>query len=394
MPATDIGKRELRMAMIGGGPGALIGETHRRAARLDGRLRLVAGSFSSDPAKSREQGEKLFLDPARAYGSWKEMLRAESAMPADKRIDLVSIVTPNHLHLEQAAASLAAGFHVVLDKPMTLNLAEARRLHAAVEKSGRIFALTHTYTGYSMVKLARDLVKGGRLGKIRKIMAEYPQGWLYRRFEDDPSNKQASWRTDPARSGSGCLGDIGTHAANLTETVSGLRIVEVAAEISTLVGGRRNDDDLNLLVRWENGAKGVVLASQVATGEENDVSIRVYGDQASLEWRHGDSEHLRLRHPDRPMEIWSRGAAYVAAASPAAARNCRLAACHPEGMIEAFANIYANVAEAIVERGSGKPKSAIATDFPDHHDGLRGMLFVDAALASARAGGKWTRLDS
>ena len=394
MPITDIGKRELRMAMIGGGPGALIGATHRQATRVDGRIRLVAGAFSSDAAKSRQQGEKLLLDPSRVYGSWKEMLQVEAAMPADRRIDLVSIVTPNFLHLEQAEAALAAGFHVVLDKPMTLNVDEARRLYAAVEKSGKIFALTHTYTGYSTVKLARDLVRNGHLGKIRKIMAEYPQGWLYRKFEDDPSNKQASWRTDPARSGAGCLGDIGTHAANLTETVTGLRIVEVAAELSTIVEGRDIDDDVNIHVRWDNGARGVVMASQVATGDENDVSIRVYGDKASLEWRHGDSEHLRVRYPDRPMETWSRGAAYVAAVSPAAAKNCRMGACHPEGMIEAFANIYMNAVEAIIAVESGTPKSSLAMDFPDHNDGLRGMLFVEATIASAKAGGAWTKLEA
>lgn len=390
MSTTSIRKRKLRMAMIGGGPGALIGEVHRKAARLDGRIDLVAGAFSSDPAKSHAQGEELFLDSSRVYGSWRDMLAAEAAMPADKRVDLVSIVTPNHLHLEQARAALEAGFHVVLDKPMAVNAAEARALHRAVEKSGKVFALTHTYTGYPMVMLAADLARGGKLGAIRKIVAEYPQGWLYRRFEDDPANKQASWRTDPARSGAGCLGDIGTHAANLTETVTGLRILEVAADVSTFVPGRRNDDDFSVLARWEKGVKGAIAASQVAVGEENDVSIRVYGDEASLEWRHGDCEHLVLRYPDRPMEVWSRGASYVAAASPRAARNSRTPACHPEGMIEAFANIYMNAAAAMIEVDSGTPRERVVMDFPGADDGLRGMLFVEAALASSEAGGKWT----
>ena len=395
MSATDIGKRKLRMAMIGGGPGALIGQSHRQGAQLDGRAVLTAGAFSSDPEKSRQQGEALFLDPDRVYGSWKKMLEAEAAMPAEKKIDFVSIVTPNHLHREQSAAALDAGFHVVLDKPMTINLDEAKTLHAAAKKSGKVFALTHTYTGYPMVKLARDMVRSGRLGKIRKIMAEYPQGWLYRKFEDDPGNRQAGWRTDPARSGAGCLADIGTHASNLTETVSGLKIVEVAADVSTMVQGRLNDDDVNLLVRWENGVNGVVSASQVATGDGNDVRFRIYGDKAGIEWRHGDCEHLIVRYPDRPAEIWQRGAAYVAEVSPRAAAgiNNRLPAFHPEGMIEAFANIYANAMAAMVAVESGSALATLETDFPNEDDGLRGMLLVEAALASGKAGGAWTRLD-
>ncbi len=381
--------------MIGGGPGALIGRTHRQAAQLDSRAELVAGAFSSDRERSRQQGAELFLDPARVYGNWQEMLAAEKALPPERRIDLVSIVTPNHLHLEQSLAALEAGFHVVLDKPMTINLAEAKKLHAAVGKSGKILALTHTYTGYPMVKLARDLVKSGRLGRIRKIMAEYPQGWLYRRFEDDAGNRQAGWRTDPARSGAGCLADIGTHAANLTETVTGLKITEVAADVGTVVEGRRNDDDVNMLARWSNGARGVISASQVATGDGNDVRFRVYGDKAGVEWRHGDCERLVLRQPDKPVEIWERGASYVAASSPAAAApiNNRLAAFHPEGMIEAFANIYANAFAAMVALESGKPRAEIPMDFPDHEDGLRGMLVVEAALLSSKNGGRWTKLD-
>ena len=392
MSKDDIRNRKLRMAMIGGGPGAMIGQVHRQAARLDGRIELVAGAFSSDPEKSKKLGSELYLDPGRVYGDWKEMLKAEAAMPADRRLDLVSVVTPNYLHLEQSKAALEAGFHVVQDKPLTISAAEARELVDAVAKSGKVFALTHTYTGYPMVKLARDLVKSGRLGQIRKIVAEYPQGWLFRKLEDDPANKQASWRTDPAKSGAGCLGDIGTHAANLSETVSGLKILEIAADVSTLVEGRKNDDDASILARWEKGAKGIIRASQVETGEENNVSIRVYGDKASLEWRHVDCEHLIVRYPDRPMETWSRGQAYVAAASASAAKATRLPACHPEGMIEAFANIYMNAAEAIVAIETGTPADKAAFDFPTVEDGLRGMLFVEAALKSSGAGGVWTPL--
>lgn len=392
--STDIGKRPLRMAMIGGGPGALIGSAHRRAAALDGKISLVAGAFSSSPEKSREQGEALFLDPARVYGSWKDMLRTEAAMPMDKRIDLVSIVTPNHLHCEQSVAALQAGFHVVQDKPMTLDTAEARRLFRVVKDSGKIFALTHTYTGYPMIKLARDMIKNGMLGRITKVVAEYPQGWLYKRFEADPENKQASWRTDPSLSGTGCLGDIGTHASNLSETVTGLKILEVSASVSTIVDGRQNDDDVNIIACWENGVTGAILASQVATGDGNDVRIRVYGDKAGLEWRHSECELLRVRYPDRPMETWQRGAPYIAAISPAAASdiNNRLPCYHPEGMLEAFANIYANASRAIIELESGTALDKIVKDFPDEEDGLRGMLLVEAALASSRAGGKWTPL--
>ena len=392
MSTTGIAKRPLRMAMIGGGPGAFIGAVHRRAAALDGKIVLAAGAFSGNPEKSRRQGEELFLDPARVYASWREMIQAEAAMPADRKIDIVSIVTPNNLHYEQARASLEAGFHVMLEKPMTMDTAEAGGLVEAVRRSGRLLALAHTYTGYAMVKLARDLIQAGRLGTIRRIMAEYPQGSLYKRVEDDPANVRAAWRTDPARAGSGCLGDIATHAANLTETVTGLRIAEVAADISAMVEGRRNDDDVNILARWDGGAKGVIQASKVAIGEENDLKIRVYGELAGLEWRHGDCEHLLLRHPDRPMEVWSRGAPYIAAASPAAARYSRLPTGHPEGVIEAFATIYANFADAIVKLESGVPPGDIDMDFPSVEDGLRGMRFVEAALASAKAGGMWTTL--
>lgn len=392
MAKDDLGKRKLRMAMIGGGPGAFIGEVHRKAARLDGQIELVAGAFSSDPAKSKQQGGELFLDPSRVYGSWKDMLAAEAARPENDRVDIVSIVTPNHVHYQPAKTALELGFNVVMDKPMTLTSAEARELCATVRKTGRIFALTHTYTGYPIVKLARDLVKSGKLGKIRKIVAEYIQGWLYRAFEND-NNKQAEWRTDPARAGAGALGDIGTHAANLSETVTGLKIVEVAADVSTFVEGRRLDDDANILARWEGGAKGVINVSQVAVGEENEIAVYVYGDKASLEWQNRRCERLVVRYPDRPEEIWGRGWSYVAAESPAAAAGTRTPTNHPEGMIEAFANIYTNAAKAIRGLAAGVDPARADFDFPTVEDGLRGMLFIEAAKKSAAAGSAWTRIE-
>ena len=392
MANTDINKRKLRMAQIGGGPGAFIGAVHRKAAAMDGNIELVAGAFSSNPAKSKQTGEELFLDPSRVYGSWGEMIEAEAKMPADKRIDLVSVVTPNHLHFAASKAALEAGFHVVQDKPMTLNLQEARDLVEVVKKTGRVFALTHTYTGYPMVKLARDLVKAGKLGAIRKIVAEYVQGWLYRDFENSGDNKQAEWRTDPALSGAGCLGDIGTHAANLSETISGLKLVEVAADVTTFVPGRRIDDDVSMLAHWEKGAKGVIHASQISVGEENEIAIYIYGDEASLEWRNAEQEQLLIRYPDRPMEVLSKGWGYVAAASPSAARGTRAPTDHPEGLIEAFANIYMEAAAAIRAVESGKDIKTLAFDFPTVEDGLRGMQFVAAALKSSADGGKWTKL--
>lgn len=392
MPAQDIMQRKLRMAQIGGGPGAFIGAVHREAALMDGQIELVAGAFSSDPAKSRKQGELLYLDPARVHGSWKEMLESEAKKPAAERADLVSIVTPNHLHYEPARKALELGFHVVMDKPMTLNVDQARDLAAVVGKTRRIFALTHTYTGYPMVKLARDLVKKGKLGAIRKIVAEYSQGWLYKDFENSGTNKQAVWRTDPAQAGAGCLGDIGTHAANLAETVSGLKLLEVAADVSTFVPGRRIDDDANMLAHWEKGVKGVIHASQIALGEENEIAIYVYGDEASLEWRNIDNEHLLIRYADKPMEVLSKGWGYVAGISPSAARGARAPSNHPEGMIEAFANIYLNAAEAIRAVETGRDPATLDLDFPTVEQGVRGMLFIEACLKSSADGGKWTRL--
>ncbi len=381
----------LRMGMIGGGPGALIGQIHRKAARMDGRIDLVGGAFSGDPDKSRRQGEELGLDPKRVHGAWPDLIRAEAALPEGERMDFVAVVTPNHLHLEPALAALAAGFHVVLDKPMTVTAAEARRLRDAVAASGRLFALTHPFSSLAMVKLARDLIRAGRLGTIRKINAEFRQGWLHKRIED--TDKQAAWRTDPARSGAGCLGDIGTHIFNLAESLTGLRLLEVAAEVTTFVAGRGNDDDFSALTRWEGGAKGVIHAGQALSGAESDLFIQVYGDEAGLEWRYSDNPRLLVRRPGQPVEIWTRGTPAVAAASPDAARDSRSMGCHPEGSQEGFLNIYANFADAVLAARAGTPAAALAKTYPDVEDGYRGMLFVEAALASSRAGGEWTRLE-
>ncbi|MCY4633740.1 MAG: Gfo/Idh/MocA family oxidoreductase [Acidobacteria bacterium] len=384
--------RTLKMGMVGGGPGAFIGDVHRRAALLDGGVELVAGAFSSDRERSHEKGRELLLDPARVHGSLDEMIERELALPVGERVDFVSIVTPNHLHFPMASALLQAGIHVVCDKPMTFDVDEARRLKAQVEKSGRVFALTHNYTGYPMVKLARDLVRKGELGRVRKIVAEYPQGWLATPLERT-GMKQADWRTDPARSGAaGCMGDIGTHAENLVEYVAGLRITELAADLTTFVDGRRLDDDGNVLVRFEGGARGVLFASQVSVGEENGLALRVYGERRGLRWRQETPNTLQLTSLDGPEETWSRGNGYIGEMSPAAARATRLPAGHPEAFFEAFANVYANACDTIRARILGEDPDPLALDFPTVGDGLRGMLFIETAVASARSAQKWTSM--
>ena len=384
--------RTLKMGMVGGGPGAFIGDVHRRAALLDGGVELVAGAFASDRERSREKGRELLLDPARVYGSLDEMIERELALPSGERVDFVSIVTPNHLHFPMASVLLAAGIHVVCDKPMTFDVDEARRLKVLVDRSGCVFALTHNYTGYPLVKLARDLVRKGELGRVRKIVAEYPQGWLATPLERT-GMKQADWRTDPARSGAaGCMGDIGTHAENLAEYVTGLRITELAADLTTFVDGRRLDDDGNVLVRFEEGARGVLFASQVSVGEENGLAIRVYGDRRGLRWRQESPNIIQLTSLDGPEEIWSRGNGYVGDVSPAAARATRLPAGHPEAFFEAFANIYANACDTIRARILGEEPDPLALDFPTVEDGLRGMLFIETVVASARSAQKWTSM--
>lgn len=383
--------RNLQWGMVGGGPGAFIGEVHRKAARMDGGIELVAGAFDIDPAKSKEMGEEQNLDPARIYGTYEEMIEKEKALPDGQRIDFVSITTPNNWHFPIAKAFLEAGFNVVCEKPMTFDVDEARKLCELVKKSGKVFGLTHNYTGYPMVKLARDIVAMGDLGAIRKIIVQYPQGWL----ATDVHNQQADWRTDPKQSGAaGCMGDIGTHAENLAEYISGLKIVEMCADLTTYVPGRRLDDDGNVLLRFDKGAKGILHASQISIGEENGLAIWVYGDQKSLEWHQEHPNYLHVKSMDGPIEVWSRGNDYIGAKSPAAGRATRLPFGHPEAFFEAFANVYVNIADTIRASILGEEPDALALDFPTVEDGLRGMLFIETALKSSAAQEKWTAMPS
>jgi predicted dehydrogenase len=379
--------RKLRFGMIGGGRGAFIGAVHRIAAIMDGRAELVAGAFSSDATRSRDSGADLFLDPSRVYGSYLEMAAKEKAMPADRRLDFVIIVTPNHQHFPPAKAFLEAGFNVVCDKPVTLNLAEAKALRKVVAKTKKVFVLTHNYTGNAMVKQARAMVRAGELGDIRKVVVEYPQGWLFNRLEAS-GQKQAAWRTDPKRSGAaGCMGDIGTHAENLAHYITGLDIAELCADLSTFVSGRALDDDGNVLLRFNGGAKGILHASQISVGEENNLNIRVYGTKAGLEWHQEHPNELWVKFPDRPAQLWRRGNGYV---GDAAKRATRIPAGHPEGYLEAFGNLYAEAFRAISAEVQGKPLPK-DLDFPTIDDGVKGMAFIETLVKSARAGARWVK---
>jgi predicted dehydrogenase len=379
--------RKLRFGMIGGGRGAFIGAVHRIAAIMDGRAELVAGAFSSDATRSRDSGADLFLDPSRVYGSYLEMAAKEKAMPADRRLDFVIIVTPNHQHFPPAKAFLEAGFNVVCDKPVTLNLAEAKALRKIVAKTKKVFVLTHNYTGNAMVKQARAMVRAGELGDIRKVVVEYPQGWLFNRLEAS-GQKQAAWRTDPKRSGAaGCMGDIGTHAENLAHYITGLDIAELCADLSTFVSGRALDDDGNVLLRFKGGAKGILHASQISVGEENNLNIRVYGTKAGLEWHQEHPNELWVKFPDRPAQLWRRGNGYV---GDAAKRATRIPAGHPEGYLEAFGNLYAEAFRAISAEVQGKPLPK-DLDFPTIDDGVKGMAFIETLVKSARAGARWVK---
>jgi predicted dehydrogenase len=377
-------KRKLRMGMIGGGKDAFIGAVHRMAAIMDGHIELVCGAFSSDFLKSKETGQELFLQENRVYKSFEEMINAESILPENDRMDFVSIVTPNHLHFEPTRLALQKGFHVICDKPLCFSMEEATELEKIVKASGKIFGLTHNYTGYPMVKEARELIKSGKLGKIRKVVAEYPQGWLSSAIEGS-GQKQASWRTDPKKAGiSCCIGDIGTHAANLAEYITGLKIIEIAADVSTFVEGRTLDDDASILIRLEKGAKGILFASQIATGDENELKIRVYGEKGGIEWLQSEPNSLIVKYADQPKQIFRAGAnnKYL---SESARKNCRLPGGHPEGYIESFANIYRDFASAI----SGNKG---AQDFPDISDGVRGMRFIETAIESGKSNSKWIKL--
>ena len=376
------------MGMVGGGRGAFIGAVHRMAAALDGEIELVCGAFSSDPERSKLSGADLGLPPERVYGSYKEMIEKESKLPEDVRMDFISIVTPNHVHFRPAVLALENGFHVVCDKPLCFNMEEALHLETLVKRSGLLFALTHNYTGYPMVKQARAMVRNGDIGEIRKVVVEYPQGWLSTKVEDTGS-KQASWRTDPARSGAaGAMGDIGTHAENLAEYVTGLQITEMCADLSTFVEGRLLDDDGNVLLRFDNGAKGILHASQICAGEENNLNIRVYGTKAGLQWFQMEPNSLYVKWLDKPMEVLRTG---VGNLYPEAAAHTRIPAGHPEGYLEAFANIYRNFAICLRARLEGKEPDPLYMDFPTVSDGVRGMRFIERVVYAGSSEEKWVK---
>jgi predicted dehydrogenase len=379
--------RKLRYGMIGGGRGAFIGAVHRIAANMDGKARLVAGAFSSDPERSKASAADLFVKPDRAYGSYQEMVLAEAKMPADQRLDFVVIVTPNHQHFPPAKLFLEAGFNVVLDKPATFNLAEAKKLRAIVRKSKKVLVLTHNYTGNVMVKQARELVRNGTIGDIRKVVVEYPQGWLST-FLESTNQKQAAWRTDPKRSGAaGCMGDIGTHADNLARYITGLEIDSLCADLTTFVKGRKLDDDGNVLVRFKGGAKGVLHSSQISVGDENMLNIRVYGSKAGLEWCQEHPNELVVKYPDKPRQVWRRGNGYICDQGK---KFTRIPAGHPEGYLEAFANIYQEAFRAIEAELAGQPLPA-DLDFPTIDDGVHGMAFIETVVKSSKLGAKWVK---
>ena len=381
--------RKLKLGMIGGGEGSFIGAIHRNAALLDNCYELTAGSFSSDYENSKLTGEKLFLDPSRIYKNYEEMLEKESKISENQRIDVVSIVTPNHLHFDPAIKSLEKGLPVIIDKPMTFDTEQAKILHDKVEKTKIPFAVTHTYTGYPMVKQARSLVLDGKIGKVRKVAVEYPQGWLSTMLEKD-NNKQASWRTDPSKSGkAGSMGDIGTHAANMVEYVTGKKIKRLLSKVNVFVEGRLLEDDGNVLISLEDNIEGNLMTSQIATGEENDLKIRVWGDKGGIEWKHSTPNTLIHKLIEGPNQILRAGVdnSYL---SDFALAHCRTPSGHPEGFIEAFANIYRNFAYSVVNFIEKKDNDSIY-DYPTVEDGYRGMKFIDAVIESSKTS-EWTNV--
>ena len=381
--------RKLRMGMVGGGKDAFIGAIHRIAANMDGLIELSCGALSINPEIAKESGKELFLPEDRTYLTFEEMIKKESEMPGDKRIDFITIVTPNFAHYAPAAMALDHGFNVVVEKPMTFTLQEAKDLKKKLEESGKTLCLTHTYSGFPMVKQAREMVKNGELGKIRKIMVEYNQGWLSRLSERE-GNAQASWRTDPKKSGkAGAMGDIGTHAAHLAEYISGLQITKMCADLNILVEGRALDDDGNVLLRFNDKVPGVLMASQVAAGEENNLKIRIYGEKGGIEWTQQEPNTLLVRWLDKPMQVLRAGANYPNLSS-FATKNCRTPGGHPEGYLEAFANIYKNFAHTLMARMEGKEPTKEMLDFPGIEDGVRGMAFIENVVASANSNEKWT----
>jgi predicted dehydrogenase len=378
---------KIRMGMIGGGKNAFIGAVHRIAANIDGHIELCCGALSSNPETAKESGAALFLPENRNYGSYQEMIEKESLLPADTRMHFVTIVTPNFAHFAPAMLALEHGFHVVIDKPITLSLAEARQLEEKVQETGLTLCLTYTYSGYPMVKQARQMVKDNAFGKIRKVMVEYPQGWLSMPSEKD-GNKQSAWRTDPSKSGiSGCMGDIGTHAAQLAEYISGLEITKICADLNIVVDGRALDDDGNVLLKFNNGANGILVASQIAAGEENALKIKVYGEKGGLEWHQEEPNTLKVKWLDAPTQLYRSGQGYLSAA---AQYNARTPSGHPEGYLEAFANIYRNFALTLKSKLEGKEPTAEMLDFPGVAEGVRGMAFIENVVASGQSDQKWT----
>jgi predicted dehydrogenase len=384
---VESGSGPIRYGMVGGGQGAFIGAVHRIAARMDGEFELVAGALSADPERAKASAADLGLDPARSYGSYQEMAKTEAKRPDG--IEAVAIVTPNHVHYPAAKAFLEAGIHVICDKPLTSTLADAKKLEALVEKSGKLFVLTHNYTGYPMIRQAREMVQKGQLGTLRVVQAEYPQDWLTEPIEKT-GQKQAAWRVDPKQSGvGGSTGDIGTHAYNLARFVSGLELDSLAADLDSFVEGRQLDDNANILLRFQGGAKGMIWASQVAPGNENGLKLRVYGTKGGLEWTQADPNYLWYTPFGQPKQLLTRAGA---GAGPAAGRVTRVPSGHPEGYLEGFANIYQEAARAIraVRKKGGKvPKDVI---FPTVQDGVEGVAFVEACVKSSKKNGAWTRL--
>jgi len=373
--------------MVGGGQGAFIGAVHRHAIALDGQAELVAGALSSTPDKARASGRELWLADERNHGDWQSLLADELRRPAQERIDFVSIVTPNHVHFPVAQAFVEAGFHVVCDKPLVHTGEQADALVAAVQARGTVFGVTYNYTGYPMVRQARAMVQAGELGELRKVVVEYNQGWLSSQLEST-GNKQAEWRTDPAKSGAaGAIGDIGSHAENLVATITGLRIESICADLSRMVPGRALDDDASLLLRFAGGARGVLIASQINTGLENDLRVRIAGTLGTLEWRQEQPSQLVHYPGDGPKRVLTRGAPWL---HPAAQRASRIPAGHPEGFIEAFANVYAGVVEDIRARQEGRPADPLLADYPRVEDGARGVRFIERTIASAASAAKWT----
>jgi predicted dehydrogenase len=380
-------ERKLRMGMVGGGRDAFIGAVHYRGATMDGDVEIVAGALSSTPEKAKRSARDLHIPENRAYASWQEMLDKESALPEDERIDFVSVVTPNHLHYPIAKAFVEAGFNVVLDKPMVHTSEQAASLIDAVEKAGNVFAVTYNYTGYPMVKQARHLVRQGMLGEIRKVIVEYSQSWLLTKLEDT-GHKQADWRTDPERAGlGGAIGDIGTHAENLMSTITGLELDEICADLTSFLPGRLLDDDALVLLRFTNGAKGFLTASQISAGYENNFNIRIFGTKAGLTWHQEHPNYLTYAPADEPVQTLSRGNDYLCAA---AQRAARLPWGHPEAFTEAFANIYLNATDTMRARLMGIEPTELELDFPTVYDGARGVSFVERVVESSRSDRKWT----